>query len=198
MADPRKRYSREDWIETAKSILVRSGVDGVKVDVIAKRMKITRGSFYWHFDKRQDLLDALLKDWEDRNRAALESIRKAWADGSPDVVDIIELWMGLGDDVLSFNMSTRLWGRQDDRVNAAIRKVDEDWLDLLEEMYQFRGLEGMEAKARARILYFHQMGYYTLDLRETREERLAMLPYYDEIMFGTDSQIDYSALQEPE
>jgi AcrR family transcriptional regulator len=44
-----RRFSREDWIASARKVLVESGVDDVKIDRLARKMKVTRGSFYWHF-----------------------------------------------------------------------------------------------------------------------------------------------------
>jgi len=57
-----KRLTRDDWIDNARKVLVASGIEEVKVDRLARRMRVTRGSFYWHFEHRKDLLDALLSD----------------------------------------------------------------------------------------------------------------------------------------
>ncbi|MGI9498851.1 MAG: helix-turn-helix domain-containing protein, partial [Geminicoccaceae bacterium] len=53
------RLQRDDWIAAALAVLVESGVEAVQITVLAKRLKVTRGSFYWHFENRETLLDAL-------------------------------------------------------------------------------------------------------------------------------------------
>ena len=55
--------SREDWIEAAWQMLGRGGLDRVNVDALAKELKVTRGSFYWHFKNRDDLIKAILDYW---------------------------------------------------------------------------------------------------------------------------------------
>ena len=61
-----KRLSREDWIHGALDLLQEVGVKGVKVVVLADRLGVTSGSFYWHFNKLDDLLNAVLEHWEYR------------------------------------------------------------------------------------------------------------------------------------
>ena len=59
--------STEDWIEVAKTTLIKEGVGGVKIDRLAKKAGVTRGGFYYRFKSRQGLLDALLQDWRTTN-----------------------------------------------------------------------------------------------------------------------------------
>src|SRR3569832_1209011 len=65
---------RQGWLDTARAILIREGIAGVKVDRIARRLKVTRGGFYWFFDSHKQLLDALLADWEERNTEGFKSV----------------------------------------------------------------------------------------------------------------------------
>ena len=48
----------ERWIEAATEVLVDHGIDSVRVDVLAQQLQVTRGSFYWHFRDREELLRA--------------------------------------------------------------------------------------------------------------------------------------------
>ena len=60
----RRSLQREDWIEAAFGRLARHGVEGVRVEPLAEDLGVTKGSFYWHFKDRPDLLDAVLEEWE--------------------------------------------------------------------------------------------------------------------------------------
>ena len=184
MATNRTAFTRADWLKAAKTILIDSGIDDVKVDVMARKMKITRGSFYWHFKSRHDLHDEILADWIARNRAGIEQLRKNSESGVPSFTDCIRFWISQEDDVLTFDMAMRVWGRKSSDVALAIYEIDNRWIDLLTDMFIARGVDKKMAFARARIVYFHQMGYYTLDLRETLEERVEMIPLYSEILLG--------------
>ena len=183
MTETRKRYTRADWVEAAKKIFIDTGVEDVKVDVIAKRMNITRGSFYWHFKGREDLLDALLDDWAERNRGEVETLL-AKRNGAPTLADCIRVWVSMEDDVLTFDLAMRLWGRKMDKVARATLLVDEAWVALLTDVFRRRGHPAKMAHGRARVMYFHQIGYYTLDLRESLESRIRNFPIYHEILTG--------------
>lgn len=58
------RLTRDDWIEGAYARFSESGLDAVAVEPIARGLGATKGSFYWHFADRADLVDAVLARWE--------------------------------------------------------------------------------------------------------------------------------------
>jgi len=68
----------EDWAETAIEALIEGGVELVQITELARRLSITRGSFYWHFENRDDLLASVLMTWRARNTGVmLEALREA-------------------------------------------------------------------------------------------------------------------------
>ena len=85
MKKTRKSLSREDWLDAARRVFVESGIDDVKIDRLAKAMKVTRGSFYWHFKDLEDLQGALLQDWQERNHREMDAVRTRWGDQSPSI-----------------------------------------------------------------------------------------------------------------
>lgn len=59
-----RRLSREDWAAAALRALAYAGVAAVAVEPIAQQLGTTKGSFYWHFASRDELLQAALGRWE--------------------------------------------------------------------------------------------------------------------------------------
>ncbi|SRR5579862_5258958 len=55
---------RDDWLRAARLALLRGGVDAVRVERLARDLSVTKGSFYWHFKDREELLELLLREWE--------------------------------------------------------------------------------------------------------------------------------------
>ncbi|MGH7679407.1 MAG: serine hydrolase, partial [Gemmatimonadaceae bacterium] len=72
-----KRLAREDWMRAARLALLRRGADGVRVEPLARELGVTKGSFYWHFRDREDLLEALVAEWEDETAFLTEALRHA-------------------------------------------------------------------------------------------------------------------------
>ena len=69
LASPRTQLDRGNWIENAIDVLAHDGVGGLRVEVLAKRCGVTKGSFYWHFKDRRDLLDAVLEKYAEHGSA---------------------------------------------------------------------------------------------------------------------------------
>jgi AcrR family transcriptional regulator len=60
-----RSLGRPDWLRAARRALLKGGVDAVRVTRLAKTLRVTKGSFYWHWKDRGELLEALLREWED-------------------------------------------------------------------------------------------------------------------------------------
>jgi AcrR family transcriptional regulator len=56
--------NRNDWLKTARMALLKGGVEAVQVEKLARNLHVTKGSFYWHFKDRDEILDLLLREWE--------------------------------------------------------------------------------------------------------------------------------------
>ena len=56
----KKNVSKDQWITKALETLESNGVEGVKIERLAKALGISRSGFYWHFKDRQDLLESIL------------------------------------------------------------------------------------------------------------------------------------------
>jgi AcrR family transcriptional regulator len=70
----RQGLGRDDWLRAARLALLHGGPAAVRVERLARELEITRGSFYWHFTDRAELLDALLREWEDELRDVLAAL----------------------------------------------------------------------------------------------------------------------------
>ncbi len=172
------RLTREDWIAIARKALITSGVDDVKVDVLARRLKVTRGSFYWHFESRQDLLDALLEDWETNNRREIDAIQAIVTAEGKALIELFRIWLGEDPSFPAFDIAIRVWARKSPAVSKLVRKIDEAWISLFQAHLERGGMTAPESFVRARIMYFHQVGYFALSIDEDLTERAKLAPYY--------------------
>src|SRR5262245_13130782 len=59
------QLDRSAWIRAARLALLDGGPDAVRVERLARRLRVSKGSFYWHFKNRSELLEYLLQEWEE-------------------------------------------------------------------------------------------------------------------------------------
>lgn len=175
-----------DWIAAAREMLIEGGISAVQISPLAGRLGVTRGGFYWRFKNRQDLLDQLLLDWESSNaRHFLNRLAEA---GTPrERMDrLIDLWMEERQFDPRLEAAIRQWALIDEPVRKQVRIVDLGRISAIADILLQAGFDAIQAEARARLTYFHQIGYYTLDLGESAQERFAMRPHYTSVLFGYD------------
>ncbi len=173
------KTTREDWRNLALDILVSDGVDSVRVLTLSQRLGVSRSSFYWYFDSRQDLLDQLLAFWRERNtRCIVERAGRAAANVVRGVMSVFECWIdeSLFDPRLDF--AVRAWAHLSGRVRRLVDQADDERVTAIRDMFARHGYDAENAFVRARILYYMQIGYYSLDLNEPMDSRLSHLPAY--------------------
>ena len=174
------RLTRADWLDNALRVLIENGIDSVRITRLADLLGVTRGSFYWHFADRGELLAAMLKVWEQSNTASI--IRAATAPGTLEdrVLALFMCWIdpGLFDPRLDF--AVRDWARGDAELQRSIALSDKQRMDALVAMFGAHGFPERQALIRARNFYYTQMGYYALNIREPLSARLSYLSTYFE------------------
>ena len=75
------RLNRDDWSRAALAVISEQGVAGLAVEPLAAQLGTTKGSFYWHFTSRDELVGAALELWEQRSTTAvIEQVESADAD----------------------------------------------------------------------------------------------------------------------
>ena len=173
------KVTRQDWMNAALAVLKSGGVEAVKVADLAAQLQVSRSSFYWYFKNRTDLLDALLAHWEATNTAALVAQAHAPAQTITEACCNIfrcNIDTRLFDPQLDF--AIRDWARRSAKVRAVLESGDAARVAALTQMFVRHGYPDQTAKARARVLYYMQLGYEDARLGETLEERLQLVPDY--------------------
>jgi len=176
---------KRDWVIAARKLLVRRGIAGVRVEPLAKAMGVTTGSFYWHFSGRQELYDALLQDWHDTNTAPLyEAVKAAGSDPRRQYLAFFGVWVLERNFDPGYDQAIRDWARISKKVADDLREIDGRRIQLLTRVFENFGYSGLPAEMRARVTYYHQVGYYAMHVKEPRERRLELAPYYADILTG--------------
>ncbi len=152
---------RAAWIKGALTVLAEDGPAGLRVEVLAKKLHVTKGSFYWHFKDRRDLIDAVLDEWKD---GRIRDIRKQTAahpggelTALRHTIDVYSASRNRKG--LPIELAVREWARRDARAAEVVEEVDAERLACAARLFQARGLSAAEAAARSVLLYAYVFGF---------------------------------------
>ena len=155
MADT--RLNRDDWIHAAVDILQHEGPRGVAVQPLARRLKATKGSFYWHFSSRDDLLRAALERWEvvatDDVIASVEARAESPAERATLLITDVTVRSRQHPGELLL-----LAGTDHPAVAAAVERVTQRRIDYVARLLRGSGLTPAVAARRAIVGYAAYLG----------------------------------------
>lgn len=190
-AAAKSQLTPANWVQAATDVLVKNGIDAVRVDVLAKTMGVTRGSFYWHFRDREDLLLQVLKAW--RDQATEELINRFERSGASAVA----LLGGLtslplrGEAAIrsaSIELAVRAWARRDELARRVLDEVDAKRLAYTTQCFIALGFGFRDARHRAFALYSYVTGEALFSNQSTPEQREERRSYMEEFLLAAPRQ----------
>jgi AcrR family transcriptional regulator len=156
-----RRMTRDDWLWGALNTISAGGVQDVKVSVLASELGVTTGSFYWHFENRRDLLDALLEWWElEMTDTAIVGARAF--EGSPEGRILFLMQRVMIDKLARYDLAVWHWALSDRRAARVFRRALKKRFEFAAWMFVEAGFSKQEAEARGRLMVVYMMGESTL------------------------------------
>ena len=147
-----RRLTREDWVNGAIRFLSEHSVGSLRLDLLVAQMGVTKGSFYWHFESRKALLNAVLESWQTRTTRDVETWLQNTAESAAERIRrLLHLGISSRPDVPGgpLELSLRDWARRDPRVNKVIMRVDVERQRILKNLYLESGLDEKMAEDQA-------------------------------------------------
>jgi len=171
-ANVSRRLDRDAWLREALEVLRESGIDHVKVEPLAKRLGVTKGSFYWHFKDRPELLRALPQHWVESQTepvlAYAEAIDRTPVEKMRAVLEFLAR-----EDPDRYDNAMRAWAQFDPDVARMVAAIDKRRMEYAGSLFEQAGLSKAEAAFRARLWYFYDVGeHITGDTPADAAERL--------------------------
>lgn len=161
-AQEASRLTRDAWLDEAFKAVVDGGFDNVKVLSLAEKLKVTRGSFYWHFTDHADLINSLLMRWK---VAQLELDAKLKLQQSGDalkdldlVVDAAFLQAGSELENLRFEQAMRALSHHNPVAAQLLVEVDANRMDLFQSKFLVLVKDATKARDLAALLYLSIAG----------------------------------------
>ncbi|GAB4166354.1 MAG: TetR/AcrR family transcriptional regulator [Rhodocyclaceae bacterium] len=151
---------RAAWIRAAVEVLAEEGVGGLRIEVLAKRLHVTKGSFYWHFRDRRALLDEVAAQWKaGRIQDILEQTRARPGHELERIHHVIDVYASARNRKgIRIELAMRDWARREARAAAVVAEVDAIRLECAKKLFAACGLSEPEASARSMLLYAYVFG----------------------------------------
>ena len=145
-----QRITKAQWLDMALEVLETDGVAGVRIEILAKRLEISKSGFYWHFKNRNDLLKDMLDYWTHELTEVL-TINPEMLALEPKQRLTRTTEMILEYDLTRYEIPIRQWALQDALAARAVRKVNRIRLDYIGGAFSELGFTGDDLDMRAML-----------------------------------------------
>ena len=147
--------TREDWIAAAMDAMRRGGIEAVRIEALARALKVSRGSFYWHFKSRAELLETLLFRWEEET-AWLVAGASAAATPRERALRFFEL---ANASPYPPDREMFAWARRDSKVARRVEVIEARRVAFFERVLLDAGASPERGHELAEILYLSTLGW---------------------------------------
>lgn len=157
------RLSAIDWANAALDVIAEDGVAGVAVEPLARRLGVTKGSFYWHFPSREALLAAALERWEAMEQETVFGKLEGFPEPGERLRALFQL---VAHELKPHRIYSELLKALDHPVvQPVLARVSQRRMDYLAASLRQAGLPRLEAVNRARLTYAAYVGFLQLSLQ---------------------------------
>lgn len=175
MPTKNERLSRNDWLAHALDTLAREGVSALRIETLAKSLGVTRGSFYWHFRDRDELLQSLLTYWTDEFTTVVADDKKLDVEEDPEARLYQMMLMILENDLTKYDLAIRDWAAHDAAAAKAVEHVYQMRLEFVQAIFSEIGFRGQDLEMRTRLFVCYHSWEQAMFHNLTKDERRKLL-----------------------
>jgi len=179
------RLSQQEWVNEATILLCEGGIEAVRIEPLAARLGVTKGSFYHHFKNRRELHLAVLAAWEQLGTLQIiAEVEEGPREARAQIQALMDIVFAINPFADAVETRIRAWAAADGDAQAATTRVDEARVDFVASLFRDAGLTPAAARRRALIVYRVVIGEFVWRStggpastpRELRELVAIMLP----------------------
>ena len=157
MKDSKERFTRDSWLALALDVLAEEGRAKIKIEYLAKRLGVTKGSFYSHFSDRRDFIASVSFYWADTLTATvLENLSQS--EGSAEEKLLLLMQTIKNQKIDRYDIVMRSWALDEPLVAEQVEQVDKARFEYIKSIYTEMGFTGDELETRSMIFQvYHSM-----------------------------------------
>ena len=150
------RRKKIDWLRAALAVFESEGIEGVRVERLARDLNVAKSGFYWHFKDRDELYDELIELWE-RESTQEVTLSEEVISLPPTERLLRTAYLIWEHDLARFDLPFQSWGQSDPKVLARVQHVYDQRLSWIRQMFRELGFKGADLEMRTRLF----VGYHS-------------------------------------
>lgn len=157
------RLSADDWLQAALDALSEGGLQSIAIEMLAKRLGVTKGSFYWHFSSRDALIQSALELWESQEQEQVFGKLDSMPNAQQRLSALVSL---VASEIKAHKIYSELLKAIDHPlVKPVLERVSKRRMDYLTASFRQAGMPRKQALNRARLTYASYVGFLQLNLQ---------------------------------
>ena len=158
---PKIIAKKQDWINLGYKLFSEQGIAGIIVEKMAKKLKVNKSSFYWHFKTKKDFIDQIVSYWVSESTNQIISLTNSEKLGKEKFSKLIELSFKK-DPYLDFNFFLKRYALNNIEIQSIIDHIDDLRIEYTKNILIEMGLNENEAKMKAELFYKYLIGYHEM------------------------------------
>ena len=150
-----KRLTAQDWIDFGLTTLAHRGFDALKADVLARRLGVSRGSFYWHFADLGAFHASVIEHWKQVATEAIIADIERYESHEERLNALLRLAFGHG---AALEIRMRAWAESNAAAARALYDIDRRRRGYIERLLLEAGIAPALAATRTQVLYWTYLG----------------------------------------
>jgi len=175
------QLSRDSWLRHGLEVLRDEGIQGVRVERLARDLGVTKGSFYWHFTDRDDLWQNMLDYWSRMYTGVIVDNRE-FRKFDPAQGLLVAMTKVRAEGLDTYELAMRAWADHDPKIDAAVREVYAQRTAFVMGFFTRLGFRGIDAEVRTRLTLCYMSWELNMYPDESKTKRLKLLEAQHELL----------------
>ena len=163
-----KRVSKAEWLQTALDILKVEGIEGIRVEHIARKLGISKSGFYWHFKDLEDLKSQILEYWTHEFTEVVTSNRILSEEDPKKRLKLV-MEMIVDHDLTALEVEMRSWAKADPKISRRVFRVYRTRFDFLKGIFAELGFTGDDLEMRTRLFFCYHTWERSMFPKESKK-----------------------------
>jgi AcrR family transcriptional regulator len=182
---PKIIAKKQDWVNLGFKLFSEKGISGIVIEKMAKKLKVNKSSFYWHFKTKNEFIQQLIEFWVNNETEQIIRLTNNEKSALQKFKTLIKLsYKKMPNQDFIFYL--KRYAQKEKRIKSIIEKIDFQRIDYVKSLLQGMGYSELDANIKSSLFYKHLIGYHEMIRYEKQN-----VDYQEEVRKELNQFIDY-------